>query len=143
MLQLTQNIACPCKAINGIAVHTTRPYVFATASDDFTVRVYDLRYPATDEARSTLHAGAEAQRLGNAAHAMPHVYCMVEGVGRCVYLLHGNGEGGHRGPVLNVVRKVLTQDVACTDLSQAWQPGGDCLASCGVSVFVAHPSLRV
>ncbi|KAK2461960.1 hypothetical protein APHAL10511_006423 [Amanita phalloides] len=90
-------------AITSIAVHPTRPHIFATTSRDFTTRIYDTTLsprqtedekhnPVWPPSKFPSHAGPPFGLIGNQKEGV--------GMGRCVVLLMGGRSGGHKAAVL-------------------------------------------
>jgi len=72
-------------AITSLAVPKGMPTIVASASRDFTIRIWDLC--AKDESHLP---------------ASPPFYSRCIGPGSCVRILHGNFSGGHSAPVMHV-----------------------------------------
>lgn len=134
------------KRINALAVHPTDPRILASASSDFSVRLYDLTEPVPDPPDLNLliedPGPSEQHPWGAPAFGMRAYEKEGDGRGCCFAVLVGQQSGGHLGGVLGVVSVlffllffyVYEFGFGRSCFNEAFHPTLPMIVTCGVSL---------
>ena len=90
----------PPKQINALAVQPEDPAYLASASNDYTVRIYDLRQSIVTETNNPSWPNSSRSSCAGPAFGLRANEREGIGLGNCIAILAGGASGGHQAAVL-------------------------------------------